>query len=374
MVGVAVLGAGLFAKEGEMRRARAPNSDQIIHMKCMLTPPPAHVPALVANKANVLAVYSRSTKSAESLVAAISAAGGETGSITVYSDEKASAGHGLNDLLQRSDIQAVDITLPILVQPDVVRKALAAGKHVLCEKPIAKDVSTALELIEEYERVYAPRNLVFSVAEQFRYDIGFSRAREIVASGEIGDLTHVHARMWWAVKPGAKYFETAWRKEPEYQGGFILDGGVHFVALVRTVSGQEIVQTKSITSQRWEHLPPMDTVDAAIQFSNGATGSLSFSCASNKSCFEYIFIGTKGSLTITSPPSMNRRSLLTVENAETKEQREEEQDGNGVVEEIKAFLRAAETGTPDKYGSPREALADVAVIESICSGGGMVPQ
>ena len=264
--------------------------------------------------------------------------------------------------------------LPILVQPSVVRKALAAGKHVLCEKPIAKDVSTAIELAEEYERAYAPRNLVFSIAEQFRYDIGFSRARDIVASGEIGELKHVHARVWWAMKPGGKYYETEWRKEPGYQGGFILDGGVHFVALVRTVAGQEIVETRSIATQHWEHLPPTDTVNAAMRFSNGATGSLSFSAASTKGNFEYIFVGEKGSLTITSPPEMNRKSLLIVENAESKETREEVQEGNGVIEEIKAFLRAAETGTPDKYGSPREALADVAVIESICSGGGMVRQ
>ncbi|KAL1956917.1 hypothetical protein VTO42DRAFT_6664 [Malbranchea cinnamomea] len=347
MVGIAILGAGIFAKE-------------------------AHVPALVANKANILAVYSRSTKSAESLVASVSAAGGDVSNIAVYSDEK--PGHGLDELLQRSDIHAVDIALPILVQPDVVRRSLAAGKHVLCEKPIAKDVSDAAELVAEYERVYAPRNLVFSIAEQFRYDRGFARAREIVASGEIGDVTHVHAREWWAVQPGTKYYETEWRKHPEYQGGFILDAGVHFVALIRTVTGLEIVETKSIATQHWPHLPPTDTVNAALRFSNGATGSLSFSCASNKPCFEYIFIGSKGSLTITSALSPDKQSLLTVESVEAKTKRREIREGNGVFEEIKAFLSAAESGTPEKYGNPREALADVAVIESICSGGGIVRQ
>lgn len=67
--------------------------------------------------------------------------------ITSYSDDAA----GLDELLARQDISAVIIVLPLTHQPDIVLKALKAGKHVLSEKPVAKDVESALNLIKTYE-------------------------------------------------------------------------------------------------------------------------------------------------------------------------------------------------------------------------------
>ncbi|PGH08526.1 hypothetical protein AJ80_07846 [Polytolypa hystricis UAMH7299] len=342
MVGVALLGAGIYAKE-------------------------AHIPALIENKGTLLAVYSRSTKSANSVVDEVSKLGGQTSGIDVYSDEEAS--RGLDELLQRTDIDAVIVVLPIPTQPDVVLKCLAAGKHVLCEKPIAKDVATGRALVQEYEKTYAPKNLVLAVAEQFRYDRAYIRARDIIASGEIGNLEHVHARVWSDLQPGSKYYETAWRKVPEYQGGFILDGGVHFVALMRLVSGQEIIETKSLAIQLKPHLPPVDTVNAALRFSGGATGSLSFSWASKKSAFEFIFAGSKGSITMRMGAIWGT-SIMEIE-SEGKE-RTESIEGKAMFEEIKAFLAATASGKVEKAGSSQEALADLAVIESVLSGSGIV--
>lgn len=318
---------------------------------------------MIQHKANIRAVYSRSTKSAQSLVTAA----GELGvsGIEVYSDEK----DGLAPLLQRNDITAVLVVLPILVQPAVVRQALAAGKHVLCEKPIAKDVQTAVDLIKEYEKTYAPRGLVLSIAEQFRYDIAFTRARELVS--QCGEVVSAHARVWGNIKPdGAnQYFETEWRKTPEYQGGFILDGGVHFIALLRYVSGCEIVKTASLFQQRYRHLPPVDTVNAALGLSNGSMGSLSFSFASPKGKFEFVFVGEKGSVTVSGAENGQE---VVMEDAEGKEQSRQVIQGEGVPEEVKAFLQAAVSGKADEKAGAREAMADLAVVESICSGGGIV--
>lgn len=69
--------------------------------------------------------------------------------LTAYSDDGEA---GLGDLLARSDIHAVIVVLPISQQPDVIIRALKAGKHVLSEKPVAKDVKSALKLIEIYEK------------------------------------------------------------------------------------------------------------------------------------------------------------------------------------------------------------------------------
>lgn len=75
------------------------------------------------------------------------------------------AAAGLNSLLARTDIDAVIVALPITIQPAVVRHCWKAGKHVLSEKPISQDIATASDLIREYEANYAPRGIVWRIAE-----------------------------------------------------------------------------------------------------------------------------------------------------------------------------------------------------------------
>ncbi|KAJ5601148.1 NAD-binding Rossmann fold oxidoreductase [Penicillium lagena] len=333
----------------------------------------AHLPALVEHKANLVAVYSRSVSSAQSLVSASAALNVPISGIDVYAEELASENRGLSALLKREDIGAVVVALPILIQPGIVRQCLAAGKHVLCEKPFAKNVETAVQLIADYEKDHRPRGLVLSVAEQFRYDRAFTRARELVASGRIGKLNHVHGRVWGNIQPGDnKWYETEWRKNPEYQGGFVLDGGVHFVALIRYVSGQEIVKTLSMCRQTYPHLPPLDTVNAALQFDNGASGSLSICFASCKGTFEFIFVGDQGSVTVSGVEKKEDCQRIVLEKADGTKEIDEAIVGQGISEEVKAFLDAAAGGKHDAKAGAREALADIAVVESLCSGGGQV--
>jgi predicted dehydrogenase len=72
---------------------------------------------------------------------------------------------GLEAVLNDPEVDCVMLVLPISAQPDFVRKALKAGKHVLSEKPVGKDVDTAIKLIEEYEKEYKPKGLIWGVAE-----------------------------------------------------------------------------------------------------------------------------------------------------------------------------------------------------------------
>jgi len=117
----------------------------------------------VKAKANLKAAYSRSKATASTLVTEAQKLG--YASVDLYSED--TAGHTLDDLLKRDDIKAVVIVLPILVQPDIIRRCFAAGKHVLTEKPLAKDVQTGRLLIEDYKKLYASKGIIFSVAEQF---------------------------------------------------------------------------------------------------------------------------------------------------------------------------------------------------------------
>ncbi|KIV83264.1 hypothetical protein PV11_05309 [Exophiala sideris] len=340
MAGIALLGAGIFATD-------------------------EHLPALVSNKADLKAIYSRSKKTALTLVAEAKKLGVKD--VELFSEN--TAHHTLDDLLKRDDIKAVIIVLPILVQPDIIRRCFAAGKHVLSEKPIAKDVQTALKLIADYKGQYADKGIIFSVAEQFRFMPEFELGRKwVVEEKAIGDVNQLHLKIWRNQAPGGKYYETEWRKVPEYQGGFLLDGGVHQTAMLRWISGQEVVETRGFARQVAHHLPPLDTVNAGILLSGGGTGTISMSFASAKRATELTIIGTKGSFFLTDGPD---GYIVTLE-LTSGEKRTETLKTNGVQVEIKAFLEAIQAGNAQARSGPEEALNDLAIIESLCSGGGKV--
>lgn len=89
--------------------------------------------------------------------------------IPIYHDGE-NASTSLDALLSRTDISAVVIALPINVQPEMIIRALQAGKHVLSEKPVAPDVETATRLIKAYEDQYKVKGLVWKVAENYEIE------------------------------------------------------------------------------------------------------------------------------------------------------------------------------------------------------------
>ncbi|KAF2767744.1 NAD(P)-binding protein [Teratosphaeria nubilosa] len=211
-------------------------------------------------------------------------------------------------LLARPDISALIIALPILVQPDFIKQALQAGKHVLAEKPLAKDVETGRDLIAFYHKLRSSSNVTFGVAEQFRYfsafHFGAAKAREM---GRVLGFRH---RLNACVGEGNKYFGTEWRRTPGYQGGFLLGGGVHFVAGMRMLLGFEaqVARVSAFTARLQLHLPPVDIVDAALKFANGGTGSFSVSFGTTfSSPAEWSIACEKGSVSISGSTVRVRR-------------------------------------------------------------------
>lgn len=139
-VQLAILGSGLFAQK-------------------------AYLPAIEANASTLSlhTIWSRSESSAQKLLEAAQSLNLKGGA-----DSKISVKHGddgLEAVLNDPEIKGVMLVLPITTQPGLILRALAAGKHVLSEKPIGKDVKAAKDLIEEYEKVYKPKGLIWRVAE-----------------------------------------------------------------------------------------------------------------------------------------------------------------------------------------------------------------
>jgi len=144
------------------------------------------------------AIWSRSIKSAQTLQE-------EGAEVELYSEDSGS-GRSLDDLLGRSDIGAVIIALPIKNQPEYIRKALLAGKHVLSEKPVAENVKEAVELIKWYRSEIVGKGVTWAVAENQRYLASFTRAAEAVQT--MGRQLTFRVQMHVLVS-GGKYFETS---------------------------------------------------------------------------------------------------------------------------------------------------------------------
>ncbi|KAI0127987.1 hypothetical protein BJ170DRAFT_627985 [Xylariales sp. AK1849] len=335
-IGVAIIGSGIFVKE-------------------------QHLPAVLkCPELSLKAIYSRSLKSAQNVSESLS-------DVALYSDDSEQA---YADLLRREDVQAVIIALTIPVQPNFIKQALVAGKHVLAEKPLAKDVSTGIELVKYYHANTDTSKVTFSVAEQFRYLEAFNYAAEEI--GKLGRVLGAHLKLHTSVKLGSKYIETEWRKTPEYQGGFLLDGGVHFVAALRLMlagGGVKVQKVSAHSAQLQKHLPPVDTVDAALSLDNGATGTLSLSFGTSLEANETIVACEGGTVSV----ARDKVTIKPVEGTSTTSAEtrvEDKPDGpGGVAIEVFAWAKSIVAGKQEPKQKPEEALADLELLEAMLKSG-----
>lgn len=107
-------------------------------------------------------------------------------------------------------------SLPILVQPEFIKKALTAGKHVLSEKPIAKDVATAQELLKWYKSSIDSSKIFWVVGENFRYLTKFIFAAEQVS--KLGKVKNFRVNVHSLMNAENKYFGMYQRSRGQTRG------------------------------------------------------------------------------------------------------------------------------------------------------------
>lgn len=302
----------------------------------------AHAPSLLelGDAAQIVAVYSRTRASAETVADSIPY------DVEIYTDIAA--------LLADESVEAVDIVLPIPMLPEVVSQALAAGKHVFSEKPIAQTVAEAQDLIAR-SRPYADQ--VWMVGENWRYEEAFHTAAQAIAAGRIGQPLFCDLSLQLQVQADSPRVQTTWRNSGEVLGGYLLDGGVHHIAGLRVLLG-EIESVCALTAAHRAYLPPADTMSAALRFASGVVGTylITYAVGSTLGTDAVHIGGTEGSLRVS-------RGELVLNRGEESE-RQEFNVLISVREELAAFLAAVRDGAPHR-NSPQEALQDLAVVEAM---------
>ncbi|KRV48030.1 dehydrogenase [Wenjunlia vitaminophila] len=158
-------------------------------------------------------------------------------------------------LVARDDVQLVDICTPGDSHAEIALAALAAGKHVLCEKPLANSVAEAEAMAEAAAEARA-RGVVAMVGFNYRRVPALAYARELVRRGRIGTLRHVRAAYLqdWLSDPEAPM---VWRLRREQAGsGALGDLGAHIVDLAQFLVGEPLTGVSALT-ETFVHTRPL---------------------------------------------------------------------------------------------------------------------
>lgn len=176
-------------------------------------------------------------------------------------------------LVARDDIDLVDICTPGDSHAEIAIAALAAGKHVLCEKPLANTVDEARAMVAAAAKARAS-GVRAMCGFNYRRVPAVALAQQLVADGRLGTIRHVRAVYLqdWIIDPN---FPLVWRLDADKAGsGALGDIGAHIIDLVQHVTGQRVNGVSGLTETFIKERPlPTDASGLAGQ-AGAATGTV----------------------------------------------------------------------------------------------------
>jgi predicted dehydrogenase len=174
------------------------------------------------------------------------------------------------ELIARDDIDVVDVCTPGDSHAEITIAALAAGKHVLCEKPLANTVDEARAMVAAAAKAQAA-GVRSMCGFNYRRVPAVTLMRQLVASGRLGVIRHVRAVYLqdWIVDP---QFPLVWRLQRDRAGsGALGDIGAHIIDLTQFVTGQRISGVSAITETFVKERPlPVESSGLAASAGNGS--------------------------------------------------------------------------------------------------------
>lgn len=302
-------------------------------------------PAIHAAKGNVLAALATSDLAKAAPFQSFAPG------IDVFSDYEA--------LLASDKVDAVYIPLPNHMHVDWTLKAIQAGKHVLCEKPIALSA-------EDIDRLIAARDEAgVMVAEAFMitHHPQWLKVREVLGEGRIGDLVHVDVTFSFN-NPD----RTNIRNRPETGGGGVPDIGVYAYGSARFATGAEPREL----SARLRYENGVDTFAHVVGEMEGGGHRFTYSGITSTRMAnrqDMVFHGTKGTITLRAPFNAGVFDVACVElriGSEIELFRWPQV--NQYVEQVEAFSRSATEGAA--YACPLEfSRGTQAMIDMVFANG-----
>lgn len=195
-------------------------------------------------------------------------------------------------VLDRDDVDVVIIATPSGLHASMSLEALASGKHVVVEKPVAMSLVEADQMIEAAERA----GRVLSVVHHNRFNTASQLLKRAVDEGRLGRLIWGSASVKW-YRPQEYYDGSGWRGTLSMDGGVLLNQAIHHVDLLLWYMGA-VAEVCAFRATLGHKIEAEDTAVAALRFESGAVGSLdATTCAYPRNLEETVTVlGEQGSV------------------------------------------------------------------------------
>ncbi|MEE8580803.1 MAG: Gfo/Idh/MocA family oxidoreductase [Myxococcota bacterium] len=280
--------------------------------------------------------------------------------------ERFAGKHGIARVHQSYDALLADPTLDAVYNPlpnglhcEWTIRALEAGKHVLCEKPMASNAGEAERMAEAAHK----HGRVLVEAFHYRYHPLAARMREILDSGELGRLRHVEAHLCIPLLlPGDIRFQY------ELAGGALMDTGCYAINMVRFMAGSE----PEVTGARARLASPrVDRyMEANFRFADGVTGRITCSLLSSVLLrVSAIARGERGEMKVLNPtvPHLYHHLRLRTASGSSRERLAGDSTYTG---QLRAFVETV-GGRPAMPTDAQDAIANMRVIDAVYQKAGL---
>ncbi len=257
-----------------------------------------------------------------------------------------------DELIADPEVDAVVNPLPNTMHHEWTIKAANAGKHVMCEKPIAMTVQEAREMHDAAEAngVQLAEAFTHRLTGQMRY------VREIVANGLIGEVTEVNGRFGSYLQD----VDTNIRANPELGGGSLWDRGSYPLSAIRFILDAEPVSVFAVRRDSLER--DIDsTIVGILRFPDNVVGTVSSSLEQTMTNRVYV-VGSRGNITLTHMFEEDAPVIVEVEGEEAKEVQ-----FDGPYRFVVLYERFSDTilnGTPQEFGRD-DSIANTAAITAM---------
>lgn len=205
------------------------------------------------------------------------------------------------ELLADNEVDAVYIATPVHLHAEQTIAAAAAGKHVLCEKPMAGSVAECDRMIDAFRGT----TLKLGVAYYRHFYPVIQRVKEVIQAGEIGIpvLAQINAFEWF--NPQADHPRSWLLRKDQSGGGPMFDFGCHRIEVLSNILGP-IKQVSAMVANVLFEREVEDTANALFQFERGACGVLSVTHAALEPQDTLAIFGSKGSIHV---PVLNEGTM-----------------------------------------------------------------
>lgn len=170
----------------------------------------------------------------------------------------------LDEMLEKADINVVMVSTPNPSHPEMVKKAAAAKKHVICEKPAAMSVAE----FDEMTAACKGNGVIFTVHQQRRWDKDYRIMKEVYDRKIVGDMYVIKSELY-----GFNGNMHDWHVYPEMGGGMLYDWGVHLIDQMLDMVKSEIVSiyadVRNVINEKVD-----DYFNILLKFKNGITAEI----------------------------------------------------------------------------------------------------